>query len=46
MFRIGDIVEIQVSFVMVPLKGDRYKMITVLRSIALINGAFSQGKPR
>ncbi|KAF5366486.1 hypothetical protein D9615_005098 [Tricholomella constricta] len=45
MFRIGDIIEIQVSFVVVPLKGDRYKMITVLRSIALINGAFSQKAP-
>ncbi|KAF8068805.1 hypothetical protein FPV67DRAFT_1414586, partial [Lyophyllum atratum] len=40
-FRIGDIVEIQVSFIVVPMKGERYKMMTVLRSIALIDGTFS-----
>ncbi|GLB38110.1 hypothetical protein LshimejAT787_0411610 [Lyophyllum shimeji] len=43
-FRVGDIVEIQVSFVVVPTKGDRYKMMSVLRSIALIDGAFSKHK--
>ncbi|GLB39707.1 hypothetical protein LshimejAT787_0702170 [Lyophyllum shimeji] len=42
MFRVGDIVELQVTFVVVPLKGDRYKMMSVLRSIALIDGSFSQ----
>ncbi|KAF8076944.1 hypothetical protein FPV67DRAFT_1406351, partial [Lyophyllum atratum] len=41
-FRIGDIVEIQVSFIVVPLKGERFKMMTVLRSIALIDGTFSK----
>ncbi|KAF9456305.1 hypothetical protein BDZ94DRAFT_1241627, partial [Collybia nuda] len=35
-FRIGDIVEIQVSFVVVPLKEERVKMITVLRCITLL----------
>jgi len=33
-FRIGDIVEMQVSFVAVPLKEQKYKMMVVLRSIA------------
>jgi hypothetical protein len=41
-FRTGDLVEIQVSFVVVPMKGERRKMITVLRSIALIDGDFRQ----
>lgn len=33
----GDIVEVQVSFSTVPLKGDRFKMLLVLRSIAIID---------
>ncbi|KAF8240890.1 hypothetical protein L208DRAFT_1230415 [Tricholoma matsutake] len=33
-FQIGDIVKIQVSFVVVPLKDNKYKMIVMLRSIA------------
>ncbi|RDB19734.1 hypothetical protein Hypma_013178 [Hypsizygus marmoreus] len=41
-FRIGDLVEIQLSFVVVPLKGDKYKMLAVLRSIALLSGQFRQ----
>ena len=36
MFRIGDIVEAQVSFIVIPVKGGRRKMLTVLRSLALI----------
>ena len=43
-FRIGDIVEIQVSFIVVPLKHDKHKMIVVLRSIALLDPYFSQVK--
>ncbi|RDB31017.1 hypothetical protein Hypma_000107 [Hypsizygus marmoreus] len=43
-FRVGDLVEIQISFVVVPLKGEQYKMMTVLRSIALIDGAYQQAK--
>jgi hypothetical protein len=38
----GDIVEVQVSFSTVPLKGDRYKMLLVLRSIAIIDTALTQ----
>ncbi|KAF8222859.1 hypothetical protein L208DRAFT_1320145 [Tricholoma matsutake] len=36
-FRIGDIVEAQVSFVVVPLKGKKYKMIIVLRALTLLD---------
>jgi hypothetical protein len=41
-FRVGDIVEAQVSFIAVPLKDSKYKLIVVLRSIALLNANFSQ----
>lgn len=41
-FRVGDIVEAQVSFIAVPLKDNKYKMIVVLRSIALLDASFSQ----
>lgn len=35
--RSGDIVEIQVSFVGVPLKGDKLRMMIVLRAITLLD---------
>jgi len=35
-FCIGDIVEAQVSFIVIPVKGGRRKMLTVLRLLALI----------
>jgi len=38
MFRIGDIVEAQVTFMVIPLKEQRRKMLPVLRSLALIKG--------
>lgn len=41
-FRNGDLVELQVSFVAIPLRGERYKMVTVLRSIALLDGRYGQ----
>jgi hypothetical protein len=41
-FRVGDIVEAQVSFIVVPLKDNKHKMIVVLRSIALLDASFSQ----
>ena len=41
-FRIGDIVEAQVSFIVVPLKDNKHKMIVVLRSIALLDPYFTQ----
>ena len=41
-FRVGDIVEAQVSFIVAPMKANKHKMIVVLRSIALLDGTFSQ----
>ena len=41
-FRIGDIVEVQVSFVATPLQGGKWKMRTVLRAITLLDGSFAQ----
>lgn len=36
-FRIGDIVEAQVSFTSVPLKEKKYKMIIVLRALTILD---------
>jgi len=35
-FHIGDIVEVQVSFIVIPVKGGRRKILTVLQSLTLI----------
>jgi hypothetical protein len=45
-FRLGDIVEVQMSFVCVPLKEQNFKMLTVLHSIALIDSTFTQVSTR
>lgn len=41
-FQLGDIVEVQVSFVGVPLRGSKWKISIVLRSISLFEGRFTQ----
>jgi hypothetical protein len=41
-YRVGDIVEVQVSFTVVPLRGQKYKMLSVMRSIALMNNKFTE----
>lgn len=41
-FRVGDIVEAQVSLIVIPVKGGRRKMLTVLRSLALIKANFKK----
>ena len=41
-FWIGDIVEMQVSFITMPLQGGKQKLRAVLRSIALLDGKCSQ----
>ncbi|KAF9455956.1 hypothetical protein BDZ94DRAFT_1353734, partial [Collybia nuda] len=41
-YRSGDIVELQLSFVVIPLRGEHYKMLTILHSIALLDGTFAQ----
>ena len=42
LIQIGDIVELQVSFIAVPIQDNKYRISTVLRSISLFNGQFSQ----
>jgi hypothetical protein len=47
--RVGDVVEQQLSFVVVPAQTGKFKMTLILRSIALINGNItdvSQTHPR
>lgn len=41
-FRIGDIVEAQLSFVTVPVQANQFKMMLVLRSLALLDSTYSQ----
>ena len=41
-FGVGDIVEIQASFMAVPLKQGKMKTTMVLRGITLIDGTFTQ----
>jgi hypothetical protein len=43
-FQLGDIVEVQVSFVAIPLRGNKWKISTILRSISLFEGKFTQVK--
>jgi len=40
-FHVGDIVEVQASFVVVPLKDQKFKMLTTMRALTLLNSAFS-----
>lgn len=35
-FRIGDIVEAQLSIVVIPMKGGKYKMLSVLRALTML----------
>lgn len=41
-FGIGDIVEVQASFMAVPLKQGKFKSTMVLRGITLVDGSFTQ----
>ena len=43
-FRAGDIVEVQATVVAIPLKNKKFKMITQLRSVALITGSFTEAR--
>ena len=36
-FKVGDVVEIVLSFVGVPIKGDQYKLIMCLRAVLLVD---------
>jgi hypothetical protein len=41
LFRVGDIVQVQLSFVVIPVKGGRRRMLTILRSLALLDESFT-----
>ena len=41
-FQEGDIVELQVSFIVVPLREQKSRMNVVLRSITLLEGKYTQ----
>lgn len=41
-FRIGDIVEVQISFMATPLQSGRRKMRAILRTVALLDGSFAK----
>ena len=44
-FRVGDVIEAQISFDIIQLKGQRHKMIIILRALTLLDkGAFEVGK--
>jgi hypothetical protein len=40
-FRVGDIVEVQMTIAAVPIRNKKYKMILQLRSIALVDSSFT-----
>ncbi|KAF8802934.1 hypothetical protein BYT27DRAFT_7260508 [Phlegmacium glaucopus] len=41
MFQVGDIIQVQLSFVVIPVKAGRRRMLTVLRSLALLDEGFT-----
>ena len=41
-FKVGDIVKVQLTVAAIPVKRNRFKMIVQLRTIALINGEFTE----
>lgn len=41
-FRPGDIVEVQVSFALLPLREKKYKLSLILRSLTILDATFSQ----
>ncbi|KAF8219531.1 hypothetical protein L208DRAFT_1071909, partial [Tricholoma matsutake] len=41
-FHLGDIVQAQLLFVVIPVKGGQRKMLVVLRSLAMLDGNFGQ----
>jgi hypothetical protein len=40
--QIGDIVEVQMSIVAVPVRGGQFKFTTLLRSVTLMDGTHTQ----
>jgi len=41
-FQVGDIVEVQVSFIAVPIRDNKWKINKILRSISLFDGSYTQ----
>ena len=41
-FQVGDIVEVQVSFIAIPIRDNKWKISTILRSVKLFDGRFTQ----
>jgi hypothetical protein len=39
---VGDIIELQVSFIMIPLRDKQFKVTMVLRSILILDRTFTQ----
>jgi hypothetical protein len=42
LIKTGDIVELQISFIAVPIQDNKYRISTVLRSVSILDGQFSQ----
>ena len=40
-FRVGDIVEVQITVAAVPIRNNKFKMISYLRCLALLDGTFT-----
>ena len=40
-FRVGDIVEAQITVASVPIRNNKFKMISQLRCLALLDGTFT-----
>ena len=40
-FRVGDIVEAQITIAAVPIRNNKFKMISQLRCLALLDGTFT-----
>jgi hypothetical protein len=39
--QVGDVVEAKLSFLTVPLRGDNFKMIVVLRDVTILDGNYA-----
>lgn len=41
-FKVGDLAEVQITFTMVPLKEEEWRIIPTLRCVTLLDGRFTQ----
>ncbi|KAF8230718.1 hypothetical protein L208DRAFT_1280606, partial [Tricholoma matsutake] len=42
LFHVSNIIQVQLSFVVIPVRGNNYKMLVVLHSMVLLDGTFSK----